>query len=139
MAPYKVLGIYKPSIWKSWVVGRDLVALTRRLGLVPFPSTDTRYESAPWSSRVDHAHVRRKTLRKQDGAQWHQDGDYGHLPMDHGLVFWSNKTPTEFKVGGLVYQPRPFEVVLFRNLEGMHRRPPEAERRRWLFRQRVRP
>lgn len=137
MRPYTVLATYKPKIWSAKQVGRDLVAITKKHGLVPFPHKDSRYEKAPWSNSNLHAHVRRRTLRKPDGSQWHQDGDFGHIPMDHSIVMWASNTPTEFRVGTTVYQPKPYEVVLFRNLKCYHRRPPEAPRIRWVFRQRV--
>lgn len=136
-AAYKVLGVYKPPIWRAWKIGRDITDLTRNLGLKPLNAKDARIEKAPWHNKGLHAHVRKRTLLKQDGAQWHQDGDYGHVPMRHGIVLWSNKTPTEIKVDGVVFQPKPYEVVLFDNLHCFHRRPPDAPRNRWIFRQRV--
>lgn len=135
--PYSILGYYKPSKWSAWRVGRDITRITRDAGLKPLQHADSRYAKAPWSDPTLHAHVRRRTLRSSDGAGWHQDGDYGHVPMDHGLVFWSSNSPTEFKVDGVVYQPRPYEVVYFRNLSCYHRRPIDAPRVRWFFRQRV--
>lgn len=134
---YKVLGLYKPTEWKAWKIGRDLTNLTRKFGLVPFPYKDTRYTKAAWFDSKLHAHVRRRTLHKPDGAQWHQDGDFGHIPMKHRLVMWASNTPTELKVNGIVYQPKPYEVILFDNLSCFHRRPPNAPRKRWVFRQRV--
>lgn len=135
--PYQVITVYHPTLWKCWKIGRDLTTLTRRLGLIPLTASDSRYEKAPWSDSRLHAHVRRRTLRTDDAAQWHQDGDYGHVPMNHGIVLWSNTTPTEFRVGTVIYQPKPFEVVLVNNLSCYHRRPPNAPRQRYIFRQRV--
>ena len=137
MGTYKVIGYYRPKVWKCYIIGRDLTNLTKSLGLVPLRAQDSRYEGAPWSSTTLHAHVRRRTLRKVEGAQWHQDGDYGHITMKHALVLWSNRQPTEFRVSGIIYQPEPYEVVYFNNLDGFHRRPLNAERRRYIFRQRV--
>lgn len=135
---YEILDFYRPSVWKCYRIGRDLTRLTRSLGLRPLRAKDTRYERAPWRDSTLHAHVRRRTLRKADGAQWHQDGDYGHVPMDHGLILWSNTHPTEIRdLNGQVYMPPPFSVVYFRNLEFYHRRPPNAPRNRYIFRQRV--
>lgn len=135
--PYKVLGVYHPAIWRGLHIGRDLTRFTARWKLVPLNAEDRRYHGATWADPALHAHVRRRTLRSEAGEQWHQDGDYGHVPMNHSLVFWSNRAPTEFSVGGKTFQPQPFEVVLFNNLDGLHRRPPTAPRRRWIFRQRV--
>lgn len=139
MIPYKVLGYYKPMRlgWKCYLIGRDLTRMTQHAGLRPLDAPDSRYEGAPWSDSSLHAHVRRRTLRSTAGEGWHQDGDFGHVPMDHGLVFWSSNTPTQFKVGGVVCEPKPFEVVYFRNMACYHRRPPNAPRIRYFFRQRV--
>lgn len=57
--------------------------------------------------------------------------------MNHAEVLWANKTPTEFQYQGKIYQPKPFEVVLVKNLSCYHRRPKDAPGRRWIFRQRV--
>jgi hypothetical protein len=135
---YKVLATYYPrDPRKAWKIGRDICAITRRLGFRPLKAVDERYEGATWSDTSLHAHVRRRTLRSPDGAQWHRDGDYGHVPMDHGLILWSNIAPTEFNFNGFIYQPQPFSVVYIRNLECTHRRPPNAPRNRYIFRQRV--
>lgn len=135
---YKILGYYYPKIRKCWIIGEYLTNMTQRLGFEPLRASDSRYERAPWSSTALHAHVRRRTLRSPEGAQWHQDGDYGHIPMDHGLILWSNTHPTEIRdLNGKVYVPPLFSVVYFRNLEYYHRRPPNAPRRRFIFRQRV--
>lgn len=138
--PYSILAIYKPEIWKCWHIGRDITRITRHAGLRPFDFPDTRYARAPWSNPELHAHVRRRTLRKEDGAQWHQDGDYGHVPMEHGLVFWANTSPTEIRdIEGKVWYPKPYEVIYINNLEVYHRRPVNAPRHRYFFRQRVQP
>lgn len=135
VTPYKVLATYKPSVWKAWKIGRFITDLTRKMGLTPLPNSDTRYQKAPWSSQSLHAHVRKRTLKTQDAEGWHRDGDYGHVPMDHALVLWASTQPTEFRWEGKVYQPKPFEVILVKNIT--HRRPPNVPRERWIFRQRV--
>ena len=136
--PYQVLDEYRPSIWKCWKIGRDLTVLTKLYGLVPLKAADSRYERAPWHNTTLHAHVRRRTLRSPDGAGWHQDGDYGHVSMNHAIVLWSNVCPTEIRNNqGQVFQPKPYEVIIINNLAWYHRRPPNAPYRRFLFRQRV--
>lgn len=137
MIPYKVLGTYIPTSNRCWRIGRDLTRLTKQLGFIPLNAPDDRYERAPWNDPRLHAHVRRRTLRSEAGSQWHQDGDFGHIPMNHGLVFWSNRTPTEFRIGDQVYQPDSYDVVYINNLDCYHRRPPNAPRHRFIFRQRV--
>ena len=136
--PYTVLTYYEPVLWRCWKIGRDLTRITRDLGFLPLQAEDSRYERAPWSDNRLHAHVRRRTLRSVAGEDWHQDGDYGHVPMDHLLAFWSSNTPTEIRDStGRVWQPRPYELVIINNLEVFHRRPLDAPRRRWFFRQRL--
>ena len=135
--PYKVLGVYKPKIWNARKIGNDLTKITKDFGLVPLRDKDSRYEKASWHDSKLHAHLRRRTLIKPEGAQWHQDGDFGHVTMRHFLVLWSTNTPTELKANGVIYQPKPFEIILVDNLACFHRRPPDAPRKRWFFRQRV--
>lgn len=144
MQDFVVLECYNPWIlypdsWiKCWRIGRDLTRLTRSKGLVPFDVPDTRFHKAPWSNAALHAHVRKRTLRSGEGAQWHQDGDFGHVPMDHGLVFWSNTHPTELRLlDGTIVPTRPYDVIYIRNISLFHRRPPNAPRERYFFRQRV--
>ena len=135
---YRILDYYHPYKWKCYRIGLDLTELTWNLGFRPLDAVDTRYGRAAWADPTMHAHVRKRTLRKPDGAQWHQDGDYGHVPMDHGLILWSNTHPTELRdLNGKVYVPPPFAVVYFRNLEYYHRRPPRCPAIRYIFRQRV--
>ena len=133
----QVLAIYRPPFYKCWKIGRDITRITTDLGLRPLYAPDSRYERAPWHDNKLHAHVRKRTLRSPEGSQWHQDGDFGHIPMDHALVLWSDKYPTEFKINNVIYKPKPFEIILFKNLDGYHRRPLNAPRNRYLFRQRI--
>lgn len=142
--PFLVLGFYIPrnsNDWKAWRIGRALIRMTREWGLVPHHDPVHGPLTVSWYDRALHAEVRKRTLKSETakrGTQWHQDGDLdpGSL-MDCALVTWSNVEPTEFQWNGHVFQPKPFEVVISRNLCGYHRRPPTAPRERWLFRQRV--
>jgi hypothetical protein len=135
---YKVLFTYHPGEpYRAWRIGRDITKRILGLGYTPLPEKDTRYHRALWYSDLFHAHVRRRTLRSGDGAQWHQDGDYGHIGMDHGIILWSSITPTQIKQDGVIATPRPFEVIYFDNTAVYHRRPPEAPRDRWMYRMRV--
>lgn len=144
MQPFVVLGEYHPSKWNTWVIGPELVRFTRDKGLVPHPDPvhGPLHFVEWWSSDKHHAEVRKRTLtspKAKRGEDWHQDGDLdpGSL-MDCALVTWASTHPTEFKdPGGMVFQPRPYEVVVSRNLYGYHRRPHHSPVRRWLFRQRV--
>ena len=134
LRPYVVLCTYHPPLWKKWKIHKDLTGITRRLGFAPLPGRSWKLVG----QRGLHAEVRKRTVHGSQATDWHQDGDMdSDVKMDHGIVTWANVAPTEFKVGDTIYQPKPFEVVLARNLECYHRRPPNAPRDRWLFRQRV--
>ena len=138
---YVVLGEYYPvKPWKAWRIGRDLTQMTHYIGLVPHE--DPKHGPEPHASWVDkslHAQVRRFNLNGQGGS-WHQDGDTTPgSRMDCAMVLWSNVAPTLFKstTDNKIYQPKPYEVVLVRNLSCYHRRPDNAPYERWLFRQRI--
>lgn len=142
-APYKVLGTYEPKgkEWKSWLIGKKLTEFTKDHGLVPH--VDPKHPAqdwTPWSDMALHAEVRIWTVKNPQGAQWHQDGDTtpGAL-MDHALVLWADYQPTEFLYKGCIYQPKPYEIVLVKNMSCSHRRPPGLwkDEQRWVFRQRV--
>lgn len=137
MKPYIVLGVYHPSRWRAWLIGRDLTTFTREAGLMPLRGRAWKLARGSWADPMLHAEVRRRGVPGSQATGWHQDGDMDDVEMNHAIVTWANVAPTEFKVGGTVYQPKPFEVVLASNLACYHRRPPDAPPRRWLFRQRV--
>jgi len=139
--PYVVLCEYHPSRepWRAWRIGRELTAITGKLGLRPHvDAVHGAQETSSWCSPELHAEVRRFTQAHAQGEGWHQDGDLKPgSGMDHAQVLWCNVNPTQFQWNGKVYQPKPFEVVIARNLGCYHRRPPDAPRERWVFRQRV--
>jgi hypothetical protein len=137
--PYVSLGFYKPPKWSPKLVGEYITNLTKELGFIPNSDAKHRHQSkTPWNSKKLCAYVRKRTVKNPRAASWHQDGDLvpGAL-MDDSLVLWASNTPTELQVGDKVYQPKPYEIILFRNLSCFHRRPPGCPRVRWLFRQRV--
>lgn len=142
MLPYKVLGIYKPDEWKSWKVGKDLTALTKKLGLVPHVDPAhgplNTSKKCPWVSLSLHAEVRRRTFNTDQAEGWHYDGDTtpGSKP-NCCLVLWASNNPTEIMYQGKVYQPKPYEVIIFKNMSVTHRRPANVPKIRWVFRQRV--
>jgi hypothetical protein len=138
--PFLVLKHYVPKIWDGKMIGTHLVGYGTSLGLKPLLDPfKGPVPSKIWHSLSWHAEVRRRTLAKPAAESWHQDGDLdAGCNMDHALLLWANRTPTEFKTpDGKIWQPAPFEVVLARNLACFHRRPANAPRRRWMFRQRV--
>ena len=142
-SPYKSLGIYRPERWSARRIGQDLCRLTRRAGCIPHVDpAHGPLERVAWRSDRLHAEVRRRSFKTKMAEGWHYDGDTtpGARP-DCALVLWASNNPTEIKLrtpsDGRVFQPRPYEVVIFRNLECLHRRPPGAPRVRWVFRQRV--
>ncbi len=138
--PYIVLQErYLPQRWRAWIIGRDLTRLTAAEGLAPHndPAHGPQTFRA-WCSVPLHAEVGWVTYRGGQGEDWHQDGDTtDDSCMDNAMVLWANRTPTEFRYRSQIYQPKPFQVILWRNLAGEHRRPSDAPRRRWSFRQRV--
>ncbi len=141
MKPYIVLGRYEPKqLTKAWKVGKYLTRLTAKKGLVPHvdPAHGPNKLTKSWYSDELHAEVHKVTANIESAESWHYDGDTtpGSKP-ECALVLWSSDTPTEFKWHNEIYQPEPYEVVIARNLECLHRRPANCPRKRWLFRQRV--
>lgn len=141
MCPFVILKrYYEPSKpWKAWRVGRDLTKLVRDLGFVPIDDPHHRHQvKAAWCSVPLVAYVRRRTVRNPKAAQWHQDGDLDPGDMDNALVLWSSNTPTEVQdLNGKIWPVPERAVICFNNLDCYHRRPPNAPKVRWLFRQRV--
>lgn len=140
MKPFLVLGTYHPPKWDPKRIGKDLTDLTRHYKLKPH--VDPAHGAQAWAPWVDlslHAEVKRRTTKAKAGEDWHQDGDTTPgAKMDCAIVLWSSNTPTEFKTeSGEIYAPEPRQVVIFRNLGCHHRRPLNAPRVRWTFRQRV--
>ncbi len=144
-APYVVLKQrYCPSRWNARRIGEYLTSFTEELGLVPLDDPihgpQTRRSAVAWSDVDFHAEVRKYTVRDPAalGFDWHREGDLTPgARMDSALVVWTNRTPTEFLFNGEIYQPRPFQIIIGRNMGCEHRRPANAPRRRWFFRQRV--
>lgn len=141
MKPFVVLHEYWcPLEWDPEYIGKRLCQLTNSKGLRPHH--DPKHGPVPlvysWFSVPLHAEVRQVTAPIPSATQWHQDGDTtSGSNMNCGIVTWANRTPTELQWEGKVYQPKPFEVVLFRNTGPQHRRPKDAPKWRWMFRQRV--
>jgi hypothetical protein len=151
--PYLVLGTYKPSKWRASTVGRELTDLTCELGLLPHYDPvhgPLELTGRNWVSKVLHAEVRRRTFKTNQAESFHYDGDLqeGSKP-DCAIVLWASNHPTEIKwtnqhgVAAFrkhedeIYQPRPYEIVIFHNLHCLHRRPAGVPRIRWVYRQRV--
>lgn len=138
--PYIVLqDRFIPKRWRAWYIGRRLTDLTKRKGLIPLkdPAHGPQTFRA-WHSIDLHAECGWVTYKGNQGEDWHQDGDLKEgARMNNAMVLWANRTPTEFQYNGEIYQPKPFQVILVRNLSCHHRRPSNAPKRRWIFRQRV--
>lgn len=138
--PYHMVSHYDPPEWNATRIGRELLEISRLLGLKPLrDGIQSPQTHVSWYDLENHAEVRRRTDRSPKGTEWHQDGDLkAGADMDHALLLWASNTPTEFRTpDGHIWQPAPRQVVLVRNLACQHRRPPNAPRVRWLFRQRV--
>ena len=139
MKPYIILGTYWPKRWRAWLIGRDITKITKDAGLIPIQDPMHRHQTkAAWCNTDLVAYVRRRTVKNPKALTFHQDGDLDTgSKMDNCLVLWSTNTPTELKVGTKIYRPPARSIILFRNLGCYHRRPENAPRIRWLFRQRV--
>ena len=143
MRPYIVLGTHRPQRWNAREIGLHLCDLTRQAGLIAhWDPTHGPLERVPWHSVALHAEVRRRSFRTKMAEDWHYDGDTteGSKP-DCAIVLWASNNPTLIKVRGtpnaIIYQPKPYEIVIFSNIRFLHRRPPNVPRIRWVFRQRV--
>ena len=140
MKPYRILKArYNPPRWNARRIGTDLTALTREAGLVPLDDPNHRHQTrAAWCNKQLFANVRRRTVKNPKAAGWHQDGDLDNGILESGIVMWTSNTPTEVKgFDGTMYPLPNRSVVLIYNAKCYHRRPPNAPRVRWLFRQRV--
>lgn len=155
LKPYLVLATYKPSRWNAQRVGEDLCALTAERGLIPhLDIAHGPLTKVPWYDILRHAEVRRRSFRTKMAEGWHYDGDTtpGSQP-NCAIVLWASNNPTQIQFRYPVldtgegyqayadsiktWQPKPYEVVIFRNLGCLHRRPADVPRIRWVFRQRV--
>lgn len=145
MLPYKVLGVYVPTKWDAEKIGKDLCDLTKTFYYSPHkdsvhgPLQLTR-RNKNWCSVPLHAEVRHHTFKTTQAEGWHYDGDTTEGSNPNCLIcVWSTTHPTEIRCNktGKIYQPKPYEVVVFNNMECTHRRPPCAPIDRWTFRQRL--
>jgi hypothetical protein len=150
--PYKVLCTYHPSKWRASLVGRDLTAITRELGLLPHKDDShgpLHLTGRNWVDYALHAEVRRRTFSTAQAEGWHWDSDLDpNGNPDCVIVTWASNNGTQIKwkdwplddmanpEASRIWQPRPYELVAFRNLSCLHRRPPGCPRVRWLMRQR---
>lgn len=145
--PYKVLATYRPAKWRASIIGRDLTDITSEMGYVPHidPAHGPLHLTGRnWCSEVLHAEVRRRTFKTQMAEGWHYDGDTTEGSRPNCLLcLWASNHPTEVKWRSegkdseMIYVPEPYQLVVFPNLECLHRRPPHVPRVRWVFRQRL--
>lgn len=138
--PYVVLKErFIPKRWRAWYIGRRLTELTAKKGLIPLDDPVHGPQTfRAWCDEDLHAECGWVTYKGNQGEDWHQDGDLKEgAQMDSCLVLWTNRTPTEFLYKDKIYQPKPFQLIIARNLGCKHRRPANAPKRRWVFRQRV--
>lgn len=152
-ASHVVLGMYKPKLYVHYSspakrraaaakVGEYLVKFTADLGLVPHidPAHGPIEQAKAWYSTKDHAEVRTLTMASS-AEDWHYDGDdTDGADPNCAMVLWTSVMPTELKTpDGKIYQPNPWEIVIFNNMRVLHRRPPGCPKHRWVFRQRCQP
>jgi hypothetical protein len=139
--PFIVLATYKPKKWSAKQVGLELTAITKKAGLSPH--VDPAHGPLPlkgknWVSTALHAEVRRRTFNTTQAEAFHYDGDTTpDAKPECGMVLWASNSPTEIKFEGKVFVPKPYEVILFKNMSVTHRRPAGVPKKRWVFRQRV--
>lgn len=139
MTPYQVLVVYKPKIWRTSLIGKDLTTITKNAGLIPHNDpAHGPLHTAHWFSEELHAEVRRRTFNTKQAEGWHYDGDItpGAKP-ECCLVLWATNHPTEIQYQNKIYTPKSYELVIFKNMSVRHRRPENCPRIRWVFRQRV--
>lgn len=159
MKPYISLGFLSPKdklMWPGWnarKIGLQLTALTQRLGLIPHDDPahgPLKLAGKNWYSTALHAEVRRRTFKTAQAEGWHYDADLEPNGNPNcAIVLWASNSPTEIKwkpcssgvdeVGknsDRIYKPEPYEVIVFHNLHCLHRRPANAPRIRWVYRQR---
>ena len=140
MNPYVILvRRYDPPRWNARLIGRALTKITKELGFEPLDDPNHRHQTkAAWCSKKLVANVRRRTVKNPKAASWHQDGDLDNGILNSGIIMWTSNTPTEVKgLDGTIYPLPNRALVLIYNKACYHRRPPDAPRVRWLFRQRV--
>jgi hypothetical protein len=136
--PYIVLKVYRPKENKCLTIGQDLTNITKELGFIPFKNDEIkRNEKAAWFDYELHAEVRKTAVRGSEAEDFHMDGDTSTNDMDFAMIVWADNAPTQFKFNKKIYQPKPFELVIARNLSCYHRRPHNIQGDRRFFRQRV--
>lgn len=145
--PYKVLATYRPQRWNARLIGQHLTDITHQLGLRPH--VDPAHGPLPltgknWVSVALHAEVRRRTFKTTQAEGWHWDSDLDPQGRpDCAIIVWASNNPTQIQWrpergdASRIWQPKPYELVLFHNLHVLHRRPPNCPKIRWIFRQRV--
>src|ERR1700675_650242 len=119
--PYKVIGTYHPAEGATpEQIGLALEDIVAKAGLVA--THDRGWGGSEWSDN-NGAEVRLGHVDEDDNdpvTRWHHDADLKELQ----IVLWANKSPTQlkYKWGTKIYQPEPFEVIVFSNTKLMHRK-----------------
>lgn len=124
--PYRILGVYKPTILDADQIVRDLSTLLHNAG---FPPNYITMRSPSW-------HEDKYNVNELRDVAWHRDINSNNAV---GLVMWSNKNPTQIRIADeveiwKVFQPEPYEVILADNRVVQHRGPTEDLQGRWFFR-----
>ena len=153
MAYYQVLESYVPIIYKHYSTKQKRQAAAKRIGLALCDITKNKYGLVPhidpthgplelkhaWYSVPLHAELRTYTSSAASAEDWHYDGDTtdGADP-NCAMVVWVSVEPTLIKTpDGKIFQPPPWQIVIFKNRDVLHRRPSNCPKHRWMFRQRV--
>lgn len=122
-------------------MGEELVRFSKQLSLEPFGGPWT---GGPWFDHEAAAELRfnvdtRPNENKYEGHFRTDDGFHRDGVQGMGMIVWANQDPTELRWQDRIYQPQPFEIVLFNNSGPEHRQPRKSMEGRWFYRQYVRP
>ena len=129
--PYTVLGTYIPEVYDAERIGRELGLLVSSHGLKKHPGA----LSGVTVRGPKHNKALSDSISSSGPNKFHRDANQV-TTGDLSLVVWASDSPTELlSRDGTVWQPAPFEVVLFSNSEVMHRIPPNIGSDRWFFRE----
>lgn len=117
--PYRVLGLFRPSVLDPAAIELELPAVLRQLG-APGCCLSGRL-----GIRVPSAGVQKLA----GNLVWHQDEGPGHM------IVWASEAPTELELSdGRPWAAKPFEVLWFDNRAIRHRQPADTpDLTRWFL------
>ncbi len=138
--PHLIVGIYKPEVWDAEVIGKAILAQIARFKFISFASG--AWPEAAWKDDRLDAEVRVDyQSRKNNGHGWHKDYGDNSFKQKCFMIVWASKQPTQIRQVGekKVYQPEPYQIVLFDNTAVEHQQPLGDATGRYFFRQVIQP